>query len=89
MNKMVNGVVIAMTAEEIAHAEANRPTDAQILAMKWQGIRHDRNNRLSLTDWRAGSDLTLSDAWKTYRQALRDVPTQSDPDSITWPTEPS
>ncbi len=41
-----------------------------------------------LTDWRASSDLTMSDAWKNYRQALRDVPTQSDPYNITWPTEP-
>ena len=29
------------------------------------------------------------DAWKTYRQALRDVTKQSDPDKITWPSEPS
>jgi hypothetical protein len=29
-------------------------------------------------------------AWKTYRQELRDVPSQAGfPDSITWPTEPS
>ncbi len=89
MNKMVNGVVIAMTEQEIAEANANIPTDAEILAQKWEGVRIERNYKLSQTDWRAGSDLTLSDAWKTYRQALRDVPTQSDPDNITWPTEPS
>ena len=29
------------------------------------------------------------DAWKTYRQALRDITKQSDPDNITWPTKPS
>jgi len=89
MNKMVNGVVIAMTDAEIAAFNAGQPTDAEILAKKWEGVRGERNQKLSQTDWRAGSDLTLSDAWKTYRQALRDVPTQSDPDNITWPTEPS
>ena len=89
MNKMVNGVVIAMTDAEIAEWNASKPTDAEILAKKWEGIRGERNHKLSLTDWRAGSDLTLSDEWKAYRQALRDVPTQSDPDNITWPTEPS
>ena len=89
MNKMVNGVVVAMTDEEIAAFNASLPTDAEILARKWEGVRIERNHKLSLTDWRASSDLTLSDAWKTYRQALRDVPTQSDPDNITWPTEPS
>lgn len=56
---------------------------------KWIAIRLERDRRLQITDWRASSDLTLSDDWKTYRQALRDVPTQSDPYNITWPTEPS
>ena len=65
------------------------PTDEQLLAFKWEGIRKQRNQLLSKTDWRASSDLTLSDDWKTYRQALRDITTQSDPDNITWPTEPS
>ena len=56
---------------------------------KWIAIRLERDRRLQITDWRASSDLTLSDDWKTYRQALRDVPTQSDPYNIAWPTEPS
>ena len=89
MKKIVNGVTMEMTAEEIADYNASLPTDAEILATKWQMIRVQRNNKLSATDWRASSDLTLSDDWKTYRQALRDVPTQSDPYNIAWPTEPS
>tara|TARA_Y100001949_G_C15764398_1_gene233616 strand:+ start:127 stop:396 length:270 start_codon:yes stop_codon:yes gene_type:complete len=89
MKKIVNGVTMEMTAEEIADYNASLPTDAEILATKWQMIRVQRNNKLSATDWRASSDLTLSDDWKTYRQALRDITTQSDPDNIAWPTEPS
>jgi len=90
MNKLVDGVLVAMTPEEIAEWNAKKPTDAQLTAQKWEYIRRQRNAKLSLTDWRAGSDHTLSDEWKTYRQALRDIPsTQSDPDNITWPTEPS
>lgn len=89
MYKMVNGVTIKMTDEEIAEFNANLPTEAELLARKWVNIRLQRDAKLRVTDWRASSDLTLSDAWKTYRQALRDVPTQSDPDNITWPTEPS
>tara|TARA_B100000886_G_scaffold196474_1_gene135413 strand:- start:1034 stop:1303 length:270 start_codon:yes stop_codon:yes gene_type:complete len=89
MNKMVDGVLIAMTEEEIAAFNASLPTEEEVLAQKWVFVRTERNGKLSQTDWRAGSDLTLSDEWKTYRQALRDVPTQSDPDNITWPTEPS
>ena len=61
-------------------------------------LRIERDIRIAKTDWRASSDLTLSDAWKTYRQALRDITTQTpklgsdyelDLTSITWPTEPS
>ena len=62
-------------------------------------LRIERNRRIALTDWRASSDLTLSNAWKTYRQALRDLPASATPKlnsdyeldltSVTWPTEPS
>ena len=56
------------------------------------GIRIQRNRKLQESDWVAAraseTGVAVSDAWKTYRQALRDVPTQSDPDNITWPTEP-
>ena len=89
MYKMVDGVTIKMTDEEIAAYNAALPSESEILAEKWVYIRRERDSKLAATDWRASSDLTLSDAWKTYRQALRDVPTQSDPDNITWPTEPS
>ena len=56
---------------------------------KWNEIRYERLDKLQETDWRASSDLTLSDDWKTYRQALRDITTQSDPFNITWPVAPT
>ena len=57
---------------------------------KWIAIRLERDRRLQTTDWRASSDLTLSDDWKNYRNELRQIPqTQTDPYNITWPTEPS
>ena len=62
-------------------------------------LRIERDTRIAKTDWRASSDLTLADAWKTYRQALRDLPASATPKlnsdyeldltSVTWPTEPS
>ena len=53
-------------------------------------VRTERDNKLQVTDYLALSDATLTDAMKTYRQALRDVPAQSGfPDNITWPTKPS
>ena len=66
-------------------------TDEQtaLINQQWANVRFERDRKLQDTDWRASSDLTLSDDWKSYRQALRDVPTQSDPYNIAWPTEPS
>ena len=62
-------------------------------------LRVERDRRLTACDWRASSDLTISDAWKTYRQSLRDLPASASPSldskynldltSVTWPTEPS
>jgi len=52
--------------------------------------RGERNAKLSSCDWMASSDVTMSDEWRTYRAALRDVPAQAGfPNSITWPVEPS
>ena len=65
-------------------------TAQEILVEKAAGGRFKRDSLLAETDWMSNSDVTMSDDWKTYRQALRDVPTQSGfPNSITWPTKPS
>ena len=57
---------------------------------KWIEIREIRNQILKETDWRASTDLTLSDDWKNYRNELRQIPqTQTDPFNITWPSSPS
>ena len=93
MYKMVDGVTIKMTDNEIAEYNASLPTEEETLARKWQHVRSQRNYKLSETDWVVTKSLetgvSISNDWKTYRQALRDVPTQSDPDNITWPTKPS
>jgi len=52
-------------------------------------IRQQRDDKLSATDWRFRSDMTPSQAWKDYCQALRDVPSQSGfPWEVIWPTQP-
>jgi len=51
--------------------------------------RAERDRLLKETDHYGMSDVTMSDAMKTYRQALRDVPQQTDfPGTITWPDKP-
>ena len=77
-------------ADKIAELDASEPMRL---------LREERDTRIAKTDWRASSDLTLADAWKTYRQALRDLPASATPKlnsdyeldftSFTWPTEPS
>ena len=58
--------------------------------LDWVELREQRDKLLAETDWMANSDVTLPDAWKTYRQALRDLPANtSDPTNPTWPTKPS
>ena len=37
-------------------------------------LRRQRDMLIAESDWRANSDVTMSSAWKTYRQALRDMP---------------
>jgi hypothetical protein len=40
----------------------------------WDQVRWHRDRILAETDWRAVKDRTMSQAWKDYRQALRDLP---------------
>ena len=58
-------------------------------------LRRQRDIKLAETDFHGMSDNTMSAAMTTYRQALRDITTQTpglDSDGnltgITWPTKP-
>lgn len=59
----------------------------------WAEVKTTRSKLLSETDWmvvRAQENgAELSDEWKAYRQALRDITDQPNPFSITWPVKPS
>ena len=51
--------------------------------------RATRDDLLKATDHYGLSDVTMTEAMATYRQALRDVPQQAGfPSTITWPTKP-
>ena len=56
-------------------------------------LRIERNQKLAETDWMANKDVTLPAAWKTYRQALRDITSGLDTvdkvNSVIWPTKPN
>ena len=52
-------------------------------------LREVRNRILAQSDWMANSDVTMSDEWRTYRQALRDITeTYTSIEDVVWPTKP-
>ena len=53
-------------------------------------LRRERNRLLAETDYLALVDSTLTDEMREYRQALRDLPANTeDPANPVWPTKPS
>ena len=71
----INGVEIDFTPEEeaIKDAEAKAWNDAKA-DRKLAEIKQIRLQKLQETDFYALGDVTMSDAMKTYRQNLRDIP---------------
>ena len=90
LTKIVDNVVIDLTAEEIAEVEARVAAADQ----DFSGVRGQRNGLLANSDWTQLGDAPLTDEkkaeWVTYRQALRDYPAESDKVSTlpAWPTPP-
>lgn len=81
---LVNGVVSAASGDALNLYNERLLTD----------IRFQRNKLLSKCDWTQFSDSPLTDAkrqeWVTYRQALRDLPANTDdPANPVWPIQPS
>ena len=90
----IEGKLVQFTnAEETALTAKKKEWTDGAAARAWEALRVERDNKIAESDWRANSDVTMSDAWKTYRQALRDLPsTLNDTtvqETITWPEEPS
>ncbi len=69
--------------------DQNRWVSTKTAEIQWGIVREERNKLLAETDWMGLSDVAMTTRWQTYRQALRDITTQSDPFNITWPTKPS
>lgn len=73
--------VSALTSEELAAKDTEAAQDNRL----------KRNLLLEETDFYALSDVTMSDAMTTYRQALRDITTHSNWPHLEdgdWPTKP-
>lgn len=95
-NDVVMGQSFVIEGNEVVQYEQIRPkTESEIAEetnQKWQNIRSQRNSLLSESDWTQLPDSPLSSEkkteWSVYRQELRDVTSQSDPNNIIWPVKP-
>jgi len=95
-----NGNTLEITATEVVYTQLYRDltqeeidaSNTQEVYDNWRGVREERNYKLEKSDWTQLADAPLTDAeklnWRTYRQALRDITTQTDSNNITWPQEP-
>ncbi len=87
--ELINGERVEITPARQAELDAKVAANDQP-QFKWASIRAERDALLAASDYTQVADAPGDTAaWATYRQALRDVPSQSDVDNITWPTEPS
>ena len=65
--------------------------ESMSIEVTWDDVRRYRDLALAETDWLAVKDRTMSQTWKDYRQALRDLPQnyESANDAAdNWPTPP-
>ena len=90
--KLYESDILRMKAKLIADGISNPSNDE--IAMQF--VRDHRNGLLKNSDWMGNSDVQMSNEWKTYRQALRDLPANSTPSldedgnltGVEWPTKP-
>ena len=69
--------------------EVNKKLQDLTAAEPMKELRAERDRLIAATDWWASSDLTMTDAQKSYRQALRDITKDYDSlDDVKWPTKP-
>ena len=86
-----NGVISMCRVRELE--EIFGATNGQIREAyercRWEDIRAHRDHLIAQSDYLALQDTPdMTNEWKEYRQALRDITKQSDVDNITWPEKP-
>ena len=97
MKKLVNGVLVDLTAEEIAQRQAEETAwNAKAFDRAIARLRTNRNNLLAETDYIVTMNLeagnTVPAEWVTYRQSLRDLTngltTVEQVNAVVYPTKP-
>ena len=87
-----NYITVDPSTKTITYDSSQERSDKT--AKAFEQLREQRNNKLYDTDWvsnrayDAGTEIPSD--WKTYRQALRDLPANTpDPANPTWPVAPA
>ena len=89
----INGNNVQFTAaEETARDNEETAWDNAAPARALAMLKERRTRLLAETDFWGNSDMSMTDAMTTYRQALRDLPAGKDTvdkcTNATWPTKP-
>ena len=92
-HKLIDGVQVPLTAEEIAQRQADELAwSAGAFDRAMADLRARRNRLLSATDYLALSDNTMTPEMTAYRQALRDITegllTVEEVNAVVFPTKP-
>ena len=89
----INGNNVQFTAaEETARDNEETAVANAAPARALATLKQRRTRLLAETDFWGNSDMSMTDAMTTYRQALRDLPAGKDTvdkcENATWPTKP-
>jgi hypothetical protein len=96
-HKLIDGVQVSLTAQEIAQRQAEATAwEAGSFDRSINSLRQKRNSLLASSDWTVLTDSPLTTtektAWKTYRQALRDITenltTVAQVNAVVFPDKP-
>ena len=92
--KMINNELVQLSdAEEALKVAEEKAWNDDAPNRRMAELRRQRDILLAETDWRANSDVTMSTAWRNYRQELRDITSQTPVDdvlsNIPFPTKPT
>jgi hypothetical protein len=92
-HKLIDGVQVPLTAEEIAQRQADELAwERGAFDRAISDLRARRNRLLSATDYLALSDNTMTSEMTAYRQALRDITegltTKEQVEAMVFPTKP-
>ena len=93
MHKLVNGIKVELTSQEISDRQADEQVwNNGAFDRAMEDLRSKRNAKLAETDFYALSDVTMSSEMETYRQELRDITegltTVADVEAVVFPTKP-